>query len=395
MNRIYIAFGASLGASGLIFILNIYLGNILDSNEFGLIGYFQTLCAIFLIVSGLGLNSYIVALRASKSNLVEEVNGNNALSLIITIVVGAIIAFYWLLNPNNISNYLVFLLAAFTSCAQAIYLNAQSVTQFSKNDWVYPLFKLFFSVILLVATLICLELSKTWVSFAVGAFIAYISPIFLIKEVRGCISVRFFDVKARLSYAAKILPHLISGWVVSNFDKVILGQMQLFSDLGTYFFAQSIVSIIVLLQANYSSAGAKRQLELIQAGRRSEIIDGNLKFGLLCLATAVATFFTFWISYQLFGFGEKYEHIVLLVGLLAFARLIETPYYMICNFYFFNGKTSLLSVVSTSIAIVSAICAMYFVPRFQLFGAIICAYIVSALNGSLYLAIYKLKVKNA
>jgi O-antigen/teichoic acid export membrane protein len=179
-------------------------------------------------------------------------------------------------------------------------------------------------------------------------------------------------LKAALGFSLPLIPHFISGWLLRAADRWILDIYRSSAEVGAYFLALQLASLISLVMFSANDAIAPRLLARFRDDGRSGAQAFHARIlplylataGLLAAGTILAGPAAVWVVSH-----GKITHVSLAMSLLACGFVASTLYVPFANAFFVLKTTRRLFVLTMCSAALSVGLNLLLIPRLGAVGA--------------------------
>jgi O-antigen/teichoic acid export membrane protein len=354
------------------------------------------------VVIDFGSAGYFGVIFHNKKIVNKTVFKNAIISMVVNAALFMILTYLFI---DDISSFVgssrlhvyISILIGFCTSVNALYLTKirfnEKVILFFNIRVLQVLFHAILAIILVVFS------DQSWT----GRYVAHFVPIFLlflwvVKNNRG------FFKEGALSYGTKsfgpqlffgltLMPHALSSWVKTGFDRLYLTDTVGLLSNGIYSTAFQISMISSLIGVGFNKVLAPRMfLDLEQNDGKElkkilpKVITYNVYFTIL-----IVLFFQFTGSLLL---PDSYHASLVILPYLLVAQGLLNIYVVYSNLMFFYKFTIKLSLVSISSAIIHVFLLEILVVEYDEFGATISFLISAMVQMALIVIFIKVKLKN-
>lgn len=368
-------------AAGLPFLLLPILTRYMSPAEFGLVGIFQGLHAIFLAICGLGIAGAIVRQSYDVDREGIGVYIYNALLILATTTAGLFLLLWfsdsffseWLKIPKSYFYY------ALISAATAFVLNILlGQLQVGQRPVQYGIFQVGHS-------LVSISLSATGVIiFSAGAlgrvggivvaasFFGILALITLRLIGRVIIRVNTEDMRSALRFGVPLIPHELGTFMVNWLSLFVLNSMLDASRVGLYLLAFQVSMVLGVICDAFNKAYVPWLFSMLKTEQpENRILVVKLTYTYFALLTAIVAL-TFLISswFVPIVFGASYAEASWMIGWLVLGQALGGAYLMVTNYIIYMRRTEGLSVITVSGSVVNIALLFALVPLLGITGAI-------------------------
>jgi len=426
INKIKEKIKNSIGKSQLSFLnhtKNYFIGNIatqalsflsvpifsrlLIPAEYGMVSVFTSVTQIITIFLMLGFHSAVTRNYNEKDGEFPVFLGSVTIFLV---VYNAAFIFVLYLLKEYLSKFfaispaLFFLgcINAFLSVIITLYLYYLQASKKSKRYAVISFVKS--ALILVVAAIWVIILSderhlgRIYGMVAVNAAVLIFSIIKVIQIASFKYS--WTKVKYALQYGVPLIPHIASGFILAQFDRLIINQLNGFESAGMYSFAYNVGMLmnVVVMSMNrswlpifYSKLREEKHKEIHNLVKSNSKIVLLIALGLICFSKEMIYVLA----------DPKYYPSVSLVPIIVLGYVLVYFYTIYSNYAFYRKKTYLISLNTIVACVVNIVLNYIYIPRYGYTAAAYTTlisyavlYILHFINTKLILKESAPKVKN-
>lgn len=179
-------------------------------------------------------------------------------------------------------------------------------------------------------------------------------------------------LKAALVFSLPLIPHFLSGWLLRAADRWILDFYRSESEVGVYFLAMQLASLISLVMFSTNDAIGPRLLARFRDDGKKGAQAFHARVFPLYLATAstlaAGAILVGPVAVRIVSHG-KITHVSLLISLLACGFVASTLYVPFSNAFFAMKTTQRLFLLTASSAVLSLIMNLLLIPIWGAVGA--------------------------
>lgn len=186
-------------------------------------------------------------------------------------------------------------------------------------------------------------------------------------------------LKAALAFSLPLIPHFLSGWVLRAADRWILDLYRSDAEVGAYFLAMQLASLISLVMFSTNDAIGPRLLARFRDDGKKGAQDFHSRiFPMYLVTSAVLAAGAILVGPLAVGIVSrgKVTHISLLMSLLACGFVASTLYVPFSNSFFALKTTQRLFLLTAASALFSLVLNLVLIPAFGAIGAA-CALLVA------------------
>ena len=179
-------------------------------------------------------------------------------------------------------------------------------------------------------------------------------------------------LKSALGFSLPLIPHFVSGWLLRAADRWILDLYRNSQEVGAYFLALQLASLISLIMFSTNDAIAPRLLARYRDDGRAGAQSFHARIFPLYLGTAAVlaagTIIAGPLAVKVLSHG-KITHVALAMSLLACGFVASTLYVPFANAFFALKTTRRLFVLTMCSAALSLGLNLILIPRLGAVGA--------------------------
>ena len=357
---LFSAFNTCIG-----FVIAMYLSQVLDPNNFGLINLQMTYGLIFSTIISLGTESYLsVNFYQFKTDYLSSIVFTILyISLIVFTIIFSLLLVVYMFCGDRLFSPTLFVSAVANSAMSVVQNLALEVLRLNEKTQKYGLFVLSAGLLNVSLTVIFIySYQRTYQAriisqLAAGLIMAIASLIILSRS--GYLRMRLMpwsNVKIMLKYGLPLVPHSSTVWLRTGLDRLYISHYLGSSSLGLYSFAYNLAGLLLMAGTAMNSvysAGVFKNLS--QGGSKGEknLLQEIYRLGVLFLILLVLGL-TLGHLIVLNFFNQYSESRSLLLPLFvsAFAQCI---YYLFVNYLLFYKKTKLLVSITFGVSVIHAL----------------------------------------
>ncbi|PAV49229.1 hypothetical protein CK486_00150 [Pseudomonas sp. HAR-UPW-AIA-41] len=373
-----IYFASNIASAMVPFALLPILTRVLGPQEYGYVTLFTIFCACATAIIGLGIGGAFTRQYYHLDKQQFRVFSGTSVLLIMGITLAAVTLFQpiALLYGDRLALPVLWINHAILSAGALAVCNAWlACTQVRSRPWHYGLFQVSMTLVNVgVSVLLVVSLDMRGMGRVLGQTAAFFvfALIAIYSLWRSGWLVFSLDrgyLRWLLLFGLPIIPHSISGVIISMSDRMVLAHLESASTLGIYAVAAQVSMIMAMAVDSLNKAYVPwlySRLALDQASVRSSLVGFSyLYFALVLVAAGV-------LSVLLPPFivhlaGPEYAAAKNYVPWLLFAGAFTGMYYMVGLYINYAARNKFLSYASGATAI--------FMPA--------CCYVLIQINGSL------------
>ncbi len=346
--------------------------------ELGTLSLIETTVLFLLPLIMLNVNSSVGVeyVKLEKKQLGEYLSNCFAICFISYIILSLIMFMVGDIASVYIGIPFWSVIALSTICAVRVVFNVCLVLlQMSNKPFLYATFSLVQIVLDIVLSLIFLlvlywgvigRISAVALAFLV---VSMLGMYILVKE--GYLSKLSFNyTKDILSYGLPLIPHVISGTVISMSDRYFISFFSGVDKVGVYTVAYQVSALMLLVGVSINQAWTPMLFRLLKLER----FNKAFKFScLLCFPLFCTLFFLVFTKDFIFDvfisqdfFEAKNYYLYLLIGFC-----FQSLYFLVTNLFFYYKKTKQLALITFFGALLNLILNYYLILKVGVIGVAI------------------------
>ena len=356
-----------------------YISRTLGANAVGVYSYTNSVAYYFILIAMLGISNYgnrtIASVRDNKEKLNEKFSSIYTLQFILFIIaiISYVVYSLFIASENN----MIFLLQTFYVVSGLLDI---SWLFFGLEQFKLTVFR---NVVIKILTVISMfifvkDISDLWIYtliMSLGTFISQLYLWFYVKKFVTFKKVSFRNITENIKPIIILFIPVIAYSIYKVMDKIMLGNMSNYSEVGYYNNAEKIINIPMGIITALGTVMLPRMSNMVANGKNDKskqyislsvkvvtIISSAIAFGLMGISNVFTPVF----------FGEGFEpsaKIIYLLSITVFfiswANVVRTQYLMPNNY-------DKIYVISTVIGgIVNLIINLLLIPKYAAVGAAI------------------------
>ncbi|KAF2519774.1 oligosaccharide flippase family protein [Flavobacterium salilacus subsp. salilacus] len=206
-------------------------------------------------------------------------------------------------------------------------------------------------------------------------------------------------IKDSLKFGLPLMPHKLSTWIRSGFDRIMITTKVGIQDTGLYSFGANISNAVSLFTTSFFGAYTPYVYKELKAAEDSEGEEHKIKRGiikksymsaigfavLLIIADIVLTVFV-----KLF-FNDTYQSSIIYFPFFFIAMFFNFVYNLVSMFVFYSKNTKYLGIITIAVGIIQGALTIPLINKFGTIGASF-SLIVGSLLKAITVAYYSQKV---
>ena len=359
---------------GISFITLPFFTRLLTKSDLGLFNTYASWISLFVMITTFDLPLSIIR---SKHEFKGDENSYSFSILTLTTITNAVFLVICLCIKGWLFNDLLQMPSAFILPMFLYLFLSPAIDVFATKQRAYYKYKTY--VVTTIITTVCstaiaLILVKTLSDRLAGRFlgqyltIAAIGAIFyVIVAVQGK-KVRFKYWKDGLLLCLPLMLHLVSLYILSSSDKIMITKFVGEEYTALYGVAYSTVHIATLLMSAMNRSWAPWMLDMLQNGEKEKIKKASVPY-LLCFFAIV--FFCMLLAPEIILVlgGKSYLSASYLMPPLFAGTLFTFVYQMYLQTEFFEKKTKYVGLATIGAAVINIVLNLWLIPRFGYIAA--------------------------
>jgi len=340
---------ATFFAKALGFISVPIFTRLLTPDEYGILSIFTSIISISAILLGLNFHGAVNRYYHEKNKNFGEFISSNILFLFIFNIISL-----YLINlfKNEISSLIeieteVFIFAVVVAIFNIPINIFLSYLQTSKQSGKYSLLSVSKSILILLLSIVWIYLlseqryfGKIYGHLVISGIIFIVAVIYFIKL--GKPKFKFKYVKYSLVFGIPLIPHAVSGFILSYFDRIAINQLTGSLDTGLYSFAYNVGMIMNVVVMAMNKAWVPMFYENLKKNNYKKINNMAINYSKYVFFTAISlTLFSKELVMVLAD--EKYYSALDLVPIIILSYVFVFFYTIFSNYTFYRKKTVLIS----------------------------------------------------
>lgn len=357
---------------GIAFLTIPIFTRLLTPGEYGYLSLYTTIVSIFSILLVLGFRGAI-----GRYYYEEEVEFDSFL--------GTIISFLFLYNlivipmlyifRSHFSDFLnipemIFVLGIFSAFISIPLRLLLKFFQTSKQSKIYSRLSILKQTIILpisiIWTYLLIEnryLGKINAQIVITLFLTIYAGYKLLKLSNYKYKIKKNHLVYALSYSIPLIPHALSGFILSHFDQIIINQLTGSYNTGLYSFAYKIGMIIVIISGAMNRSFTPIFYENYNKGNYNKINNIALNFSKYIFFLAVGLIL-FSQEVVMIMADKSYYPALSLVPVIIIGGIWHFFYYVYSTYAFYKKKTGVISFLTFSAGFLNIGLNYLLIPKF-------------------------------
>jgi O-antigen/teichoic acid export membrane protein len=367
---------AEISSRVLGFLTLVYLGRILDTSGFGVLGFATAFVSYFILVVNFGFSTYGTREIAKDQSIVSKfVNNIFSIRILLAIFLSLILILFMFFSEKNNATKTVVILTGLNLFTNAISLNwvfqAVEKMQYIAMRQVLSGFLSLIGAIIFVHSKTDVVIAALILSLSALLGNIWFIPIYqkMYAKIKPEYSIEFWKELFRESFPLAFASIMIG--IYYNLDMVMLGYMKPESDVGIYNAAYKIFLLgIVPFQLIFSAFFP--MLSRVGFNKSKELKDTMKNYAAMIIGSGIVTgigllFFSERIV--LLIFGEKYLASSLPLSILAMNAIVISFNVFLGNPMMAWGKQKEYAIAISFGALANVILNIILIPKYSYIGA--------------------------
>jgi len=366
--------------SAIPFFMLPILTRYLTPEDYGIVSMFTLLATFIAPFIGLSLNGAIARqyYDQEKINIWEYVSNSILILIVNTLIVGTLFYMFssYISQLVSFPSKLLWTVIVF-SFSQVICSILLSLLQVQKKPLAYGAFNIMnTSLNMIISIILVVFLGWTYTGRIYGMVLSFsifgiIALIILIRKKWIVFNIRKDYIKHALMFGVPLIPHALSGTIISMTDRFFITSMVGLAATGVYTVGYQVGTIINLLSASFNNAYVPWLYERLKQNHyatKIKIVKFTYAYflGILILAIVLGISAPIFLKVLL---GKAFNDSSIYVIWVALGYAFNGMYLMVVNYIFYEQKNSFLAMVTFATAILNVILNYFFIKEFGAIGA--------------------------
>jgi len=352
----------------------------LNPEDFGIVTNFNVLIQVVGAFIGLHLGTYITSKYYKKDVVGHKEIFSSALLIYITIFLifllvmvlgGDLIARVFGLKIEYI--YMAVVTVLFTSISSLVSV----FFRLSESPFKFSLFTLSSTVLASFLTFNFLHyfhlgvLGRVLSTVIPALLFGLLGLVILIKNNLITISVSKRELKEQLKFGLPMLPHTLSFWVKTGFDRLIITNQIGLAANGIFSIGATFGSIFFIFNNSFINAYVPNLYKRLSGDDVSSSLKLKIvkELYLYILGFALILFVGYFaIEFTVLEFFKEYKDSIAYLPYFLIFNLFNVLYQVSVNFIFFVQKSKYLGVITFSISVFQGLLGMLLIKHYALHG---------------------------
>lgn len=366
---------ADFFAQALGFISVPIFTRLLTPHEYGILAIFSSLISIMGILYGLNITAGIRQYYMERTDDFDESLGSNLIFLIVLNLFLTFGVFVW---RKNLARYFglddfVFFMAILITGGTVVYEVLLTYLQGSQNSKKYSILEvvknssiLIISIILVIVFEKDKYLGRIYGQLIVTGIIFILAFLFLSKIAK--FTFRWKYVKFTLSFGIPLIPHTLSGFILTYFDRVIIQHLSTTTNTGLYSFAYN-VGMLMYVVAMASSKAWQPIFYRDYAELKYQTIEKKASNYSNYIYIAAIGLILFAKEIVMVLASKRYYNALNLIPAIILSYVMVYLYTLYFQYASFRRKTALISLNTLIAAVLNIVLNYLLIPKYGYFMA--------------------------
>lgn len=356
---------------GLIFLSLPFITRLVTPEQYGTISIFITAVSILSVFFCLNVSTS-VGRRFLECKDEKDIYLGSV--LIFSVIFNAILFFVFLIFRYEVASILnieikitfYLLLSSFFLSYYQIFLAYLHATRNSLNYATISVLRNVAFLSLALVWMSSIENDRHYVyiySFCIVSFLCFAISVCGLSRKSKFSQFSLGCVKESIAYSLPLLPHVIAGFFLAQFDRVMINSFDGAVATGLYSFAYNVAMVMNVFILALNKAWVPYLFRYIEQNK-IELISNytNLITKIVCCVCAL--FMVFSGELVVLFADEQYTEAVRLIPIIVIGFLFVYIYTVYVNFSFYHKKTAIISVFTMLAALVNVVLNYFTIPRF-------------------------------
>jgi len=346
------------------------LTRLLTTSEYGLISTINSTAQVLTIILVLNFNSYIARKYYDKdSNFGSFMFTIIAFLIIYNVVFLSSIYFFKDVIAGFLNQtpklFIIAIITSVTSIFITLYYAYLQASMQSKQYSIIAFLRASLGLVIGIVWIIMLDSDKHLGRLYASIIVNVIFSIYAVyRIVRICeFKLDVCSLKNTFSYSIPLLPHALSGFILSQFDRIIINQLNGSSDAGLYSFAYNVgmLMYIVVLSLNKSwTPILYKKLNEKDTNSISSHSVNNTKIVLLCALGLIL----FAKEVVIIMAKQSYYSALPLVPIVVIGYVMYHFYTLYVGFAFYKKNTTIVAIITIIASVLNVVLNYIYIPKF-------------------------------
>ncbi|PTV93031.1 O-antigen/teichoic acid export membrane protein [Halanaerobium saccharolyticum] len=348
---------------------------LLTPDEYGILAIFTSIISIATIFFGLNFSGSVARYYHEEEKQFGAFISSNILFLLLFNILLLYIINLFKVKISNLIEIEVniFMLAVIVSVFNIPLKMFLSYLQTSKQSKRYSILSVSKSVSMLVISIIWVYMltDKRYLGRMYGQLVVYgilfiVAIFYFIKLSK--FKFEFKYVKYSLILGIPLIPHALSGFILSYFDRIAINQITGSSDTGLYSFAYNIGMIMNVVVMAMNKAWVPIFFDNLKENNFNKINDLAFNYSKYIFMAAISLIL-FSKEIVMVLADERYYSALDLVPIIILSYVFVFFYTLFANYSFYRKKTVLISTATLLAGFINVGLNYWLIPKFGYIAA--------------------------
>jgi O-antigen/teichoic acid export membrane protein len=357
-------------------IVGIWVAKYLGPEIFGTYSYILSFTGIFLVVAKMGMDGVVVR-ELVRDESRRDVLLGTAFVIKLIAAVAIILIIFWIIQlKQNTFNYkLMILIVASSSVFQS--LNVIDFFFQSKVLSKYVVYANIISLMIFTVVKVFLIISNApletfVVAILLESVVTAFGYLFIYRFNKYYINKWEYDSKVAkqlLNDSWPLIPHAVSFMVITNIDKIMIGEIVNNHAVGLYSMAHRIVALFYTFIALFTSSIFPALIS--DKGKRERRFVLLYRFVIILSISIVILYYSIGIMLVPMIFGAEYQESVNILNILIISIIFSSLSVASGKWFIVENYTKLFLFRSLSSAVLNIVLNYYLLKEYGVYGAAI------------------------
>jgi len=355
---------------GIVFLTIPIFTRLLNVQEYGMLTIFQSLINILIVFTTLGARGAILRYYHD-----EKTNFKTFYISIVSFFILYNIAFVFIvyLLKNDLSYFLsipskLLFFSTIIAVFSAFTWFYLSYLQASSNSKQYAVLSIINTVIVVLLAIFWIDrladnkyYGRVYAQFVInGILLFYV--IFKISRFSS-FQIDIKQLKKALKFSIPLVPHILAGFLLSFFDRIIINQIVDSKATGIYSLAYNIGMIVHVLVMALNKAWSPFFYKALNNAEYDTIIKKAKKYMKYVVLSAIVTIF---LSPEILHFfaPNDYQEGLILIPVISFSYILVYLYITYSSYAYYKKKTGLISFITIIAVFLNIVLNYIFIPKY-------------------------------
>ena len=347
---------------------------ILSTEEYGMVSNFQSWSSILVVILSLDLYSSIQRAKFDyENNLNEYLSSILTLSTIVVAIVGILSNVFSDFVTNILSmntfmmNYMYIYILL--NCAFEFYQTKSRVELKYKNVTLISISKSILSVIISLILVSIMQDKMLARILGITLPIMIVSILLFIRILlNGKKTIDYNNWKYGLKLSVPLIPHHLSGNILSQCDRIIITKMTNYTENAMYTMSYSIANLVSIIWTSFNGAWTPWFFEKLKARDIKSIQKVSKYYFLIFWMLAMGVVALAPELLKIFAPEEYYESVYVIPPIIA-GLIFQFVYSLYVNIEFYYKKNKYIPIGTIISAVINIILNIIFIPKYGYIAA--------------------------